>query len=475
MSCASHRDALASSEQRSDRPDRRGRRNLAAAALLLPLIVFALLVAALGAPSRAAAQAPPGPGQLEDGSPPTAPILPPGPWRACLLLCPSAPAPEWLAEARYFCTGPCVGLTLAEYECGPPFLLLAEWLSENGWTLCPEGAREGCCFGDPPPECAGEPLEACCLLEWCQYHRALCVCGNLEDANPKPEPSSPCDLAGSDLVNCADLDWLLGTLAPNPACGITVEMVLDAACCFLGQIKSLCDTVWTPSTGTVCDDIKACLEARIGRPLTTAELLRLMVCYGDTCNCCTETDPPSGPPTPYFNCGEFLCDRNGDGVVDCDDFKEFIEEARQLCNDGIAFTTAQILDLACEFLKKCAVDCDAFIDCLEEILCRSLTPEEVAALAACVGEPCEPDDCCSAVGASMAESYSCGATFLCRRDCENSSTCAQIMAFIAESEVHCNDGIPYDKAKRLDLICEFLEQCGEVMDDPCADLLDCVM
>ncbi len=137
MSCASNRILTAPSARRPVPADRGG--TLAA---VLPLVVSAVILATLGIPSHAAAQTPPWPGQIEDGRPPTAPIFPPGPWRACLILCPTTSEPNGLEAARYFCTHPCVGLALAGYDCQA--LKLDEWLAENGWTLCPEGAVEGC-------------------------------------------------------------------------------------------------------------------------------------------------------------------------------------------------------------------------------------------------------------------------------------------------------------------------------------------
>ena len=381
-----------------------------------------------------------------------------------------------MLETTFFCHSACEALALVDYDCSA--LDLEGWLVAHGWTHCPEEDLRGCC--NEGAICAGQPLPACCVDVLCKYLAAKCKCENLAAIHPSPPASSSCDLNDDDVVNCADLNDLLGGLVPSETCPESVVWILDVACCFLSKIQTDCGDVWTPDEPgeSACTDIRECLEARIDRPLTAEELQKLMDCYGgdvSTCGCCREA--PGG--TGYFSCDDTLvCDRNGDDEVDCEDLKQLLEDSKALCNGGGDLTDEETLDIACVFVDSCAPsiapECQAFlatmIDCLEEELCRSLTKEEVEALGVCT-ESCDPAGCCSGAGG-----WSCGETFRCdRANCDGVIDCVDIGAFVAESEAGCNGGEPYSRAERVELICDFFEHCGaSAGSDICADIEECL-
>ncbi len=438
------------------------------------LIIGMLVI--IAAPLTVHAQSGPPPQPLPGDRDIQEPIFPPGPWGTCLVGCPREPATPWFEETTYFCLDACEALALVNYDCSA--LDLDGWLNEHAWTMCPEGSLRGCCH--PGATCAGKILPACCLDAFCEYLRAKCQCERLNELNPSPPAANSCDLNHDGVVNCADLNELLGGLAFTPNCPESAQWVLDASCCFLSKIQSECGTVWTPSTAgvTVCSDIRACVETRIFRPLTADELLHLITCYGgdiSECACCKTA--PSG--TSYYNCEATLaCDRNGDGQVDCEDLKQLLEDSQLLCNGGKELKDEEKLDIACVFVAACtpptAPECQAFlamaIDCIEDELCRSLTLDEVNALTACTAN-CVFAGCCSETGG-----WSCGESFRCdRANCDGVIDCADITAFVAESEAGCNAGEPYSRAQRIALVCKFFEQCGaSAGNDICADLKACL-
>ena len=438
--------------------------------LVIGMLAFA------AAPLSAHAQSGPPPQPLPGNRDIQEPIFPPGPWGTCLVGCPREPATPWIEETTYFCVDACEALALVNYDCSA--LDLNGWLNEHAWTVCPEGSLRGCCHPGQP--CAGEILPACCLDEFCEYLRAKCQCERLAEINPSPPAANSCDLNHDGVVNCADLDTLLGGLTVTPNCPDSDQWMLDASCCFLSKIQAECGTVWTPSAAgvTVCSDIRACVETRLFRPLTADELLHLITCYGGDiteCACCKTA--PSG--TSYYSCeAALVCDRNGDGKVDCLDIKQLLEDSKTLCNAGADLKDDEKLDIACVFVAACtpptAPECQAFlamvIDCMEDELCRSLTLDEVTALTACT-ESCVFAGCCSEAGG-----WSCGESFRCdRANCDGVIDCADITAFVAESEAGCNAGVPYTREQRIALVCEFFEHCGaSAGSDICADLKACL-
>lgn len=417
------------------------------------------------------------PGGLGGGGGGGGTVVPPGPWGACLVGCPREIETP---EDEYFCGDACAALASVGYDCGA--LDLEGWLEEHAFLMCPEGAWPGCCTEDDEL-CLGEQV-VCCAEAWCEYQAALCGCQNIDDFHPAIPGSTSCDLTDDGKVDCQDLNDLWSEVSINDDCGITADNLIYLACCFLDKVSDHCSTVWTPDEDggaqpgeTACEDIRECVEAKIGRPVTPDELDQLMNCYGadpDDCGCCKETSQGSG--VYYYNCDDDLvCDRNGDGNVDCDDLKQLIDDSEQGCNNGEELDDDEILEIACVFVAECAPqvqeDCEAFlnvvIDCLEDELCRSLTKDEVEDLGECTPN-CDPTDCCTPAGG-----WNCGNDFKCDRNCDDEVDCADVQAYIDESEANCNEGQPpYDRAEKLALVCEFLTECTD--EDLCADLLECI-
>lgn len=421
-------------------------------------VASAIAVVVLGASMSAAGQVL-GPGSQPGGGSPS-PIDPPG--GGCPCGCPQPP--ETPAD-MYFCGDRCEAIAL-----GVNAAALADWIGEH---CLPFGGDSEICL-----ECEAERLP---------YHRALCECQNSEEFD--------CDRDDDLAVTCADLrNFLDGITEP---CTTRAE-IKELICCFLSHVQRSmaeggCETAWSGTNE--CAAVRECLEEihdrppgqtdLLSSPLTEAEIDFLLVCYGCE-ECCVSTGENEAS---YVDCDAgdgFDCDRNGDAVVDCEDFESFLEDARAcLDEEQEDFTDEQKLDLACRFVEECAgedpcVLARIIVDCLEKELCRALTAAEMEFLAACT-DCAELDECCVEIndaeawgGAEsvVADYAQCGATIRCDQDCDGDSDCDDFWAFVAESEETC--AVTYERTQILLLACAFLTEGQCVGGDLCAGIVQCL-
>lgn len=418
-----------------------------------------IAVALAGSCPPASAQVIPQPGGQPGGNP--SPINPPG--GGCPCGCPQPPVT--LAD-KYFCGDRCQAIAD-----GVPAVDLVAWINLH---CVPFGDDVGICL-----ECEAERLP---------YHRAECECKNNDEFE--------CDRVAPTGVGCEDLrDFLDGVAEPC----VTRDEIKNLICCFLSRVQQTmalggCETVWSGTNE--CAAIRECLEVihdrppgqadLLSSPLTTSEIDFLLQCY-DGCECCVSTGANGAS---YVDCNagdEFDCDRNGDTVVDCEDFTSFLDDARLACLVGPQsdFTDEQKIDLACKFVQECAgtdacVLARIIVDCLEKELCRVLAAEELALLATCTG-CAELDECCVEIGDAeawggiesiVADYAQCGATIRCDQDCDTDSDCTDFWLFVAESEELCS--VTFNREQILLLACAFLTEGQCVSSDLCSGIVACL-
>ena len=385
-------------------------------------------------------------------------IPPPGP-AGCLCRCQGTPI---TAAEKWFCGDLCEaiaeGVTLAD---------LTSWVDENCFPMR---------AGVDPQECVS------CLEEKLEYMNLYCEC----------QRSFTCDRDGNGTIDCEDLRVFLDFKRGN--C-ISRTQLLELVCCFLRHIQTLpsaggCGTTFSGGCGT----LKTCLQTGLYKPgdnpsapehpvfdppLTTVEIDGLLRCYG--CDCCKSVGTHGAMMLACDDDGP-ECDQDGNGIVDCADFNRFLDQAEVCTGVGHGgLSSPQLMDLACAYLTKC-VSCEnvpAFIDCLEERLCRVLSAAEMAALGSCMGSACPVEDCCQSISAGSAwggssattASYAaCGGTIRCDQNCDGKVDCSDFLAFLNESKARCNGGEAYSREQVLLLACAFSGQCGN--EELCSCMLE---
>lgn len=141
-------------------------------------------------------------------------------------------------------------------------------------------------------------------------------------------------------------------------------------------VSAVCDfLLFCDSDFDDCEDLGDlidCIEGGSnGCALSQDQVNAIAECLGSCTptDCCQEIESTG----VYYNAcsGIVVCDQNCDGIVDCEDLREFVSRAADCPENGGSFSRAELIEVVCVFMEECGSEgdiCEQFENCITSLL-----------------------------------------------------------------------------------------------------------